>query len=158
LTLVLFSAGCKTTVSCSEANGDDGLSQADLDGIAANSATWLAGMRAADWKKVASNYTEDGMILPPDQPLVSGRENIRKGLAPLPPITSMDVENVEVSGCCDTAFVRGTYKIVFSPPGVDPIHETGKFIEIRRRQKHGTWLMQRDMFSSDAPSPAPAPH
>ena len=35
-----------------------------------------------------------------------------------------------------------------------PIQDHGKFIEIRRKQPDGSWLISRDIFNSDLPLPS----
>ncbi len=129
------------------------LSQEDRAAIAANGDVWLKAVRAADWAAAAATYTTDAMLLPPNEPAVTGRETIRKWFTAFPPIVSMDVEGVEVEGCCDVAYVRGTYRLAIAPPGAGTIRETGKYLEIHRKQADGSWLKSRDMFSSDAPAP-----
>jgi hypothetical protein len=39
-----------------------------------------------------------------------------------------------------------------NPPGAaNPIRDRGKYIEIRRRQEDGSWLISRDIFNSNQP-------
>ncbi len=35
--------------------------------------------------------------------------------------------------------------------GMPPVQETGKYIEIRRKQEDGSWLLAVDIFNSDTP-------
>ena len=129
------------------------LSTKDRAAIQANAEAWLKAVRAADWAAVAATYTTDAILLPPNQPVVAGRDKIRAWFAGFPPIVSMDIEDTEVDGHCDLAYARGTYRLTIAPPGAPQVRETGKYIEIRRKQADGTWLKQRDMFSSDAAAP-----
>jgi len=48
--------------------------------------------------------------------------------------------------------VRGSYQMTFESGATD----FGKFLEIRRHQADGRWLVTLDMFNSDLPVPAPA--
>lgn len=156
ITAVLFLvalAACKCMVNREAGACKASLSKADRAAISANSTAWLKAVRASNWTAAAATYATDAMLLPPNEPAVSGRESIRQWFAGFPPIVSMDIEDTEVGGCCDVGYVRGTYRLVFAPPGAGTIHETGKYIEIRRKQADGTWLKLRDMFSSDERAP-----
>lgn len=151
LTLVALAA-CKSMCNDGAACPPN-LTAADRAAIAANTAEWLAGVRASDWKAVAATYTQDAMLLPPNMPAVVGRDAIQAFFTQFPPIVSMDVTDVEMDGCCTVAYTRGTYRLSIAPPGAGTLHETGKYIEIRRKESDGRWLKLRDMFSSDEPAP-----
>ncbi len=60
---------------------------------------------------------------------------------------------MEIAGRGDLAYVRGTYKLKIVLEGHDPIPDTGKYIEIRKKQADGSWLLYRDIFNSDVPLP-----
>ncbi|MBI5364729.1 MAG: SgcJ/EcaC family oxidoreductase [Planctomycetes bacterium] len=149
--LLVALAACKSM--CSDGGAcPPHLTQADKEAIAANSDAWLKAVRAQDWKTVAATYTQDAMLLPPNMPVVSGRDAIQAFFTQFPPIVSMEVADVEVDGCCTVAYVRGTYSMAIAPPGAGTLRETGKYIEIRRKEADGRWLKLRDMFSSDEPA------
>jgi len=150
--LAVALSACSSTRCCEATARSATLTQADRAAIAENSQAWLRAVRAADWAAVAATYTEDAMLLPPNQPAVVGREAIREWFAAFPPLASMEIVDEEAGGCCDVAYVRGTYRLTIAPPGADAIHDTGKYIEIRRKQADGAWLKLRDMFSSDEPA------
>jgi ketosteroid isomerase-like protein len=59
---------------------------------------------------------------------------------------------VEIEGNGNTAYTRGTYEITLMPPGAKtPSKASGKFIEIRKKQADGSWLLLRDFWN---PNPA----
>ena len=101
----------------------------------------------------AALYTQDAIILPPHGAAVQGREAIGQWLATLPVISSATGEDVEVQGAGDLAYLRGTYTMTVTVPGVPvPIKEVGKFLQIHRRQGDGSWRVSREI---DLPLPLP---
>jgi ketosteroid isomerase-like protein len=147
--LLAVASACKSTGGeASPACCSTSLSESDLAGIHANSEAWLKAVRAADWDAVAAGYTSDALLMPPDQPAVIGREGIRAWFAGFPPLVSMATKDIEVDGCCDLAYVRGTYQLEVRTSETTTHREAGKYIEIRRKQADGTWLKSHDMFSA----------
>lgn len=46
--------------------------------------------------------------------------------------------------------------MTMAPPGAPgPVKDSGKYVEVRRRQADGRWLVAVDIFNSDVPIPAP---
>ena len=116
---IVAGAGCQsqTTVGLT-ASAEAALRQAlDTEMKAANAAD------AAGW---ASVYAQDAIVLRPHAPAVQGRESIQQWLATLPPISNAKGQGVEAVGYGDLAYLRGTYNMTFSIPGVPaPIDEQG---------------------------------
>ena len=130
-----------------------GLSEVDRAAIEATSKAFVEGVNAKDWAAVAATYTEDGVIMPPNGPAVAGRANVQAFLETFPPISAFNLVNAEVEGLGDMAYVRGAYTMTITPEGADPVTDTGKFIEIRKKQADGSWLLYLDIFNSDLPLP-----
>ena len=127
------------------------LSAADRKGIQEVTDRWLKAMVSGDSTAVAATYTDDAMLLPPNESAVKGRAAIQHYLGQFPKITSFKAPLVEMDGHGDLAYVRGTYEITLMPPGAKiPAKETGKFIEIRRKGSDGSWLILRDLWNPDA--------
>jgi len=128
--------------------------------VAANEAitdAYVQAVRTEDWMAVAALYTEDAVLMPPNQPIVQGREAILTWLEAFPTLTEFNLIAKEIDGCGDLAFVVGIVSMTTAPEGApEPIQDTGKFIEIRRKQEDGSWLIAVDMFNSDLPLP-PSP-
>jgi len=131
------------------------LTAADRAGIEAVSQTYEAAAKGSDWTALGATYTEDAVLMPPNSPAITGRAAIVKFFQAFPRLTAFKLTNVEVEGNGDIAYVRGTYQLTMSIEGQGPIEDTGKYLEIRRKQPDNTWLIYRDMFSSDQPA-APA--
>src|SRR5262245_5711522 len=137
----------------SAAQGSSGLSQKDVDGLNASTQAGATAALAKDLGGWSALFAEDGVLNPPNQPAVKGRAAIRAWLEKLPPLTAFKLENTKIEGRDDLAYVLGTYTLTMTPPGAPgPVNDAGKFVEVRRRQADGRWLVLVDMFSSDLPA------
>lgn len=140
----------------SEAQTGQGLSQADIGSINQVTNTAVKAALAKDYAAWAALFLDDAVLNPPNEPAVKGRATIRAWLEKFPPMTDFKLENVRIEGRDDLAYVLGTYTLTFVPPGAPgPVRDAGKFVEIRRRQADGRWLVAVDMFSSDLPATPP---
>lgn len=102
----------------------------------------------------AAHYTENAVFGVPNLPALEGRAAIRAWFAGGPPLTSFTLTPKEIDGSGDLAYVRGTWTLTIAAAGKTPaVEDHGKFLEVRRKQANGTWLMVADMFNSDVPLP-----
>jgi uncharacterized protein (TIGR02246 family) len=132
------------------------LSDADVAAIRALYDVWVPAVKSRDWETAASLYTEDTVVMPPNMPLIEGREAAKLFLENYPPVKEISFSPLEIDGYGDIAYVQGTYSLLIQPEGApEPIHDTGKYLEIRRKQEDGSWLLALDIFNSDLPLPAP---
>jgi ketosteroid isomerase-like protein len=127
------------------------LTAADRAGIESATQGFATGAKAGDWNAVGATYAEDAILLPPNTPAVTGRAAIIQHFSSLPPVTDMTITNIEVEGSDGIAYTRGTYQLAMGMAGQAPMADAGKFLAIFRKQADGSWLLFRDMFSSDAP-------
>jgi ketosteroid isomerase-like protein len=110
----------------------------------------------AEWiTYVEHYYAPDATFLPPNGPPVQGTQDIAAFHAMLPPMSEVEFRQVEVGGAGDVAYVHGTYSMTLSPEGGEPFQDSGKYIEIWKRQGDGTWKVALDIFNSDLPLPSP---
>ena len=98
--------------------------------------------------------------MPPNDPPNIGTDHIRAWssgmLTAFRAEFSLDIDEVELAGD-DWAFERGAYTIALAPKaGGTPIHDTGKYLTIYRRQTDHSWLMARDIWNSNNPLPGQA--
>jgi uncharacterized protein (TIGR02246 family) len=107
---------------------------------------------AHDAAGVATFYTENAVMLPPDAEPLTGRAAIqeffaRTNAAGSPPVEFATVETF-VFG--DHAWRQGSFRV--RGPGTDaPV--SGKFVELWKKVD-GAWLIHRDIWNANAPRPA----
>jgi ketosteroid isomerase-like protein len=125
----------------------------DITALRKASDEWGRCLLARNFDGLARMYMEDATLMPPNQPAVQGRKAIRQWLDQFPRVSHFRIEHEEVDGRDDLAYVRGTYTMTFQPDGApNPIEDTGKFLDIRKKQADGSWVWAVDMFSSDNPT------
>lgn len=127
-------------------------SQADRSAIESASQRWVAAARAGNWDEVASLYTDDAVLMPPNSPTEQGRAAVRNHLATFPPVQTLDFDRVHIDGRGDLAYVHGRYTMTFATPDGQTVEDRGKYIEIWERQQDGQWRITRDIFNSDLPA------
>ncbi len=129
------------------------LSETDLAAIEVTSAAFMKAMQESNWEAAAATYTEDAVLLPPNHDVVTGRASIRDYFGTFPPISNFMVKNVDIRGAGDMVVVRGTYSMTLTIPGMPPMDDHGKFVDVRKRQADGSWLYEWDMFNTSVPLP-----
>ena len=131
-----------------------GLTSADEAAIRKSIESYAEAVLASDWAGLAAMHTEDAVVMPPNEPAVQGRAALEAWGEAWPPITEFSTAAVEIDGRGDLAFVRGTFAMTIMPEGTpEPIQDTGKYVEIWRKQPDGSWLIAVDIFNSDLPLP-----
>ena len=128
------------------------LSDEDVASIKQVSQT-LVKANQVDWDAWIDVFTEDAVRMPPNITILEGREAIRARAEASQPFTSFTVTPLEIDGLGDLAFARGTFTYTRAPEDADPITESGKFIQILRKQPDGSWRIFRDIWNSDLPLP-----
>ena len=111
-----------------------------------------------DAKAMADGYTSDAIAFPPNAPQANGREAIQKvfeGFIALGKINvSLHSSKITVLGT--TAISHGTYNFELTMKDGTVSKDNGKYLEVWKEQKNGSWLLEYDMWSSNLPLPAPA--
>jgi uncharacterized protein (TIGR02246 family) len=130
-----------------------GLSPDDLANMQKTTQAWEDAARANDFGALSATYTQDATLMPPNHDPVQGRAGIEEFMGTFPPITDMQLDAVEIEGVGDVAYIRGRYSITMAPEGAEPITDSGKYLEIRRKQADGSWLISHDLWNSDLPLP-----
>lgn len=107
----------------------------------------------SDAAAIAGHYAEDARVLPPNAEIVKGRAAIQAfWQSNVETMKHLGLTTTEVNSAGDYAYEVGTYEIGTAP---DAVVDRGKFMVVWKKAG-GKWWIYRDMFSSNAPPPAPA--
>lgn len=124
-------------------------------GIARTRSAYAAAWRNASASQIAALYTEDALVLYPNQPPVAGHAEIERYFTAFFeqfPKNEFELTSAEVTVNGDWAFDRGTYQWTGTPPTDAPERDEGKYLVILQRQADGTWKVARDMDNSNRPA------
>ena len=116
--------------------------------------SWLGAFNSNDVAGLAEMYSEDGRVLPPDQPVVTGREAIAEFWGTFNAgQTRVEVSEVTSERLGPYWFREGSYTAIVGDQGEPRI---GKFIELWKKVD-ANWFLYRHMWSPNASQPASAP-
>jgi ketosteroid isomerase-like protein len=150
-TAVLLLVACQPAGSGKSAE----LSVADKAAIDSIDHTFAPMAIAGDYAAlVKAYYADDAIFMAPNVPSATGHAAIEAVLHTFPPITAFELRTEEIAGTGELAYVRGRYTMTMAPPGGPTVADSGKYLEIWRKQG-GSWKVLRDIFNSDVPLAMP---
>lgn len=156
--LLVAGVACRPAPSAERSPAASGLSSADEAAVLKVDSDWARAASAGNGKAVAALYTDDAILLPPNEPLKQGAAakqywiDFTNGFS-----GSAELNTTSVEGGGDVAFAVGAYTMALTPKqsGAKPLpKEEGKYIEVMKRQADGSWKIAYDIWNVDAP-PAP---
>jgi uncharacterized protein (TIGR02246 family) len=117
-------------------------------------AAWSRALQNKDLDQVISNYAEDASFLPPDEPIVVGRAQIREWFAKrvsLPGYSAtFAATTVRVSKSGDIAYELGTFRVSINDPAGKPVVHLGKHL-VTWEKRDGGWKVTAESINSDSP-------
>jgi ketosteroid isomerase-like protein len=128
------------------------LGTADRHANQAITDTFVQHLLARNLDALAALFVEDAVVMPPNQNAVVGRSAIRQWQADFPPLGEFRAINDVIDGSGNVAYVRGRYVLRLAIAGAPA--DSGKYVEIRRRQPDGSWRIVIDMFNSNRALPS----
>ncbi len=156
--LVLISSAFVATSCGPSAVSDSGA--ADAAAIQALDEQWSATAAKNDVDGTVAFYADDAVLLPANAPIARDRKSIRESWAGLlgpNSAVSWKVSKVEVAKSGELGYLYGTYSLAIrDPKGGPPVSDTGKLVEIWKKQADGKWKCIVDTYNSDLPA-APVP-
>jgi ketosteroid isomerase-like protein len=132
-----------------------GLSETDVAAIRANGDAFEKAVNDTNWAAFADFYTATTQFMPPNGPALTSHEALIAFGRGFPPFDGFNLTPVTIDGNGDLAFVHGRYSWTIRVPGTPAVPDSGKYIEIWRKQADGTWKITHDVFNSDVPLPEP---
>ncbi len=118
-------------------------------------AKFVDALNRGDAAGIASIYTEDAKLLPPNNPIIIGKQAIQEfwqGSIEMG-IKGGTLETIDLDYSGDLACEVGVYSLDIQPEAGQVIKDVGKYIVIWKKQADGSWKYAVDMFNSDFPPP-----
>ena len=117
---------------------------------------WSATAARNDLEGTVAFYADDAVVLPPNAPIARDRKSIREswaGLLGAHNTVSWKASKAEVAASGELGYLYGTYSLsLHDPKGGPPVSDTGKFVEIWKKQAGGEWKCIVDTYNSDLPA------
>lgn len=144
---LLFS--CQEKISSSKSATVEELGQMNRD--------FAKALVAKDAAAAANLYAEDASLLPPNEPMVTGRANIQKywqgGIDA--GIIEASVHTIDAKSDGDLGYEIGRFELKIKDTAGNIIIDKGKYTELLKRDSTGKWISIYGMWNSDA-APEPA--
>lgn len=101
-------------------------------------------------------FTDDVVLMPPNEPIVVGKDAMRAIVEELFEAFTIDEtgtqDEIVIAG--DWAFERGTFTQVLTPKAEgEALELAGSYIMLHRRQPDGSWQCSHAIWNSDNPPP-----
>jgi len=146
-------------ISCKQKSTDAEKSEtsksASIEELGQMNRDFAKALTEKDAAAAAIVYDENASILPPNEPIVTGRANIQaywQG-AIHGGIIDATVKTIDAKSEGDLGYEIGTFTMRFQGPKGDTIVEQGKYTEILKRNAEGKWISTYGMWSSNEPVP-----
>jgi uncharacterized protein (TIGR02246 family) len=145
--LLLMGSACSRQMPADTRAADEATIR-DLD------AQWSKAASANDLEAAVSFYSDDASLLPPNAPILTGKQAIHAAWAELvkPGVSvSWQPTKVEVARSGDFAYLTGVYRVSEKDAKGNPVEDHGKLVEIWKKQADGKWKTITDIYNSDLP-------
>jgi ketosteroid isomerase-like protein len=147
-----------TLWSCKQPNsntmGAESHKSATVEELGQMNRDFAKALNEKDALAAAILYDENASILPPNEPIVTGRENIQaywQGAIDAG-IIDASVKTIDAKSSGDLGYEIGMYTLRFLGAQKDTLVETGKYTEILKRNEEGKWISIYGMWSSNEPA------
>ena len=154
---IFFTLGFLILTGCSQSPAPDSR-EADARALREGEvAAFVKDWGGKDVDRIAAHYTNDGNLIVPNSPMMTGKDAIGKGMkdALADPNWSLALQpvQVEVSRGGDLGYTRGTYVLTATDPASKKaVTEKGRFVSIFRKEADGSWKAVQDINNAEAPA------
>ena len=124
------------------------LSEAEISAVMEATTQYGTAIIASDFDKMRSLLDSDVVLMPTEATAKKGADDVIDFFETGPDLEgSITPDQVEGSG--DLAYVRGNYNITFIVNDTLRPSDTGKYVEIYKKQDDGSWRLVVDIWNSD---------
>lgn len=104
-----------------------------------------------DAASVAAWYSGDATLMPPDSPMLKGRDAVQtfwQGAMNMG-VKGAQLETLEVEERGDLAYEVGRFELTLMPPGGEGVKMRGKYVVVWKKEGGG-WKMHVDIWNGDS--------
>ncbi|MFL6279301.1 MAG: YybH family protein [Vicinamibacterales bacterium] len=147
LTATLLAASVCIVASACAGKKEPEFGLPDQQAIRAATSTLETAFNAKDVDKILSLYTENSVFMPPNKPLLRGRDPLKQFYEGLLKSGSKDLKltPTDVAGHGPLAYESGSYSMMNGN-----VHDRGKYLFVVRNM-NGAWKIEYTSWSSDLP-------
>jgi uncharacterized protein (TIGR02246 family) len=151
LLAITIAALCAGLTACAGGAKDSEFGTADAQAIRQISADLETAFNAKDVDKILALYTDNSVFMPPNRPVLRGRDPLKSFYNGLLTGGSHDLKMTadDVAGHGPIAYESGTYSMMNGDK-----HDRGKFLFVLRNMA-GHWKIEYTSWSSDLPPALP---
>lgn len=140
-----------TITGCKENSEPVPKASATMEELGQMNRDFAAALIAGDAEAAANLYDENASLLPPNEPIVTGRSNIQAywqaGIDA--GIIGAEVKTIDAKSDGNLAYEIGTFELKFKGENDSIIIDTGKYTEILERNAEGKWISLYGMWSNN---------
>lgn len=138
-----------------ETNGMQMPKSATVEELGQMNRDFVKALLAKDATAAASVYSETASLLPPNEAIITGRENIKNYWQGAIDAGLVDakVRTIDASSDGDLSYEIGTFELKFQAEDGSIVTDIGKFTELLRRDETGRWISIYGMWSANEPLP-----
>jgi len=142
---ILLAEGCTRRQDEPKQATEEKLSQMNRD--------FAKALLAGDAAAAAMLYTENASLLPPNEPIVTGRADIQQYWQELIDggLEDVTVSTISTGSDGDLGYEIGRFRLTLRQADGTMITDEGKYAELLRLGEDGTWKSIYGMWNSDAP-------
>ncbi len=143
LVLLIVSAGA--ALGQTSKNAEDGILAADQ--------AWEKVYSAKDLDKSVAFCDEQGSMLAPNAPIVTGKAAIAKAIASDFALGDLawHPNKAGVARSGELGYTSGTYEMRLKGAAGKTVLDKGKYLTVWKKEADGSWKVLFDMFNSDLP-------
>ena len=117
---------------------------------------WMEAGQAKDVERWVSFHTDDASLLPPNAPIVTGKEAIRAVVSNLISTpgwaASWQTTKIEVSRSGDLAYSYGPQQTTVDDAEGNPVTDQQKWVAVWKKQPDGSWKCAVLILNSNGPA------
>lgn len=139
--------------ACAVSMGQTAKMSKAAQAIRAADQAWSQAAQNKDLDKTLSFYADDASVLPFNEPIATGKDQIKQVWSSLMAKPGFSLTfaptKIDVAKSDDLAYEVGTFELKMNDAQGNPATIPGKYVVAWKRQSKGEWKAELDIFNTD---------